>query len=61
MFFLFLLVEQNLGEDTRSQSFDTDSITSADSQRSHSLIGLNWLFSSNVDVSANDNSAGEYS
>jgi len=55
---MIFIVVDNPGENTRSQSFDTDSVTSVDSQKSHSLIGLNWLFSSNADVSK-DTSLGK--
>ncbi|ODM97119.1 Pecanex-like protein 1 [Orchesella cincta] len=40
-----------LNTDTR-KSCDVESITSVDSQKSNSLLGLNWLFSSNPDITA---------
>lgn len=44
---------QHLGDNTESkiQNCDTDSITSADSQKSQSFLGLTWLFASNNDLS----------
>ncbi|XP_021944333.1 pecanex-like protein 1 isoform X3 [Folsomia candida] len=37
--------------ESKIQNCDTDSITSADSQKSQSFLGLTWLFASNNDLS----------
>lgn len=46
------------GTSDQRKSYDADSITSGDSQKSHSLVGLNLLFASNPDISVPEGDSG---
>lgn len=45
---IFLVLDDS--QDSKIQNCDADSLTSNDSQKSQTFLGLTWLFASNSDL-----------